>query len=336
MAWVAIGTIGGLALGGIGAATGGGGGGGLSPASSAWSTMQGYRQYGDDQLELNQLYNPQFLGLGADSMYQLLFGGGAGGAGGQQQQVWTNARTGERRYTPPPSSPGAGNTVTMNGRTFTLPANLGRGARGNQAGAGDWIASWETTPGGESSPGMLDLYDAASERMTGTRMASARQVREGMRALDPGQASLYDRLLGTANRELALGRTLSPDQVYRTTNPINADYAGRGMMFAPGRTLAAGMGLYGAGEDAYARRLDLATNTAQLGSQLYTQPAMNFNNGALDFLSSQQPLAYQRGYDPYNPTASSLAASSASEACPAASARARASRSTSPRVASTA
>lgn len=196
--------------------------------------------------------SPAYTGLSLRNLNMALSGtpATAGEAG-----YWINSRTKERRATKPSS-----------------------GFFGTDAEGWQYV---QPTAGMAAQRGLLDIYGsdlvpAVNEANTARRTATYNDLR----GLNPSEAGLYDELAAGALSDLRAGDRLTPDQIYRATQPVRADWASRG--FGPG-TMPEGLDeslqLFAGGQDLLERRRRNAAGTAALGSELYTMPALNFSPG---------------------------------------------------------
>ena len=150
---------------------------------------------------------------------------------------------------------------------------------------------------GPAVPGLLEQLGTTSraisgltnEQNTGARRATYADLRE----LNPGQASLYDLLNQTATADLAAGDRLPPELAARIRNDTYGNYRG----FAPGGSPAdaeAILNYYGAGQQLKQQRISTAGNVAELGSRLYTNPAVAFAPNPVG--TAQQFMGFGGGY----------------------------------------
>lgn len=252
---------------------------GLDPAPAARSTIAGYQQAMPGSLALNQYYQPQFLGLGGQNLQQILFGRPAGT---QTRPKWDiHGRIIGYEETPTQADPGLLSTV------------------GQAAPVIQGLADQSANAGRQSDIDALLKY-----------LPQARQAYE---QATPELAQLRTSLAYRAQQGLSAGGALLPEDYARITRDVRTNYAGRGLAGTDPEALARAVQLYTGGEQARGRREQFGLNTADILGR--TQPDYaSFILGqrgtfpqALGLATGQQPLAYQRWFDPYNPTAGSIA-----------------------------
>ena len=97
---------------------------------------------------------------------------------------------------------------------------------------------------------------------------------DSLRSLNPSQTQLYDKLVRSANEGLDAGTRLTPDQSYRVSAPIRADWAGRGFGESLPGDLDSAVALSRAGDNMLGQRQAFAAGVAEQGNRFYTQPTI--------------------------------------------------------------
>lgn len=218
---------------------------------------------GPSLLASEQALSPQQTGLDLSNLNLALYGTPAG-----QRQVmeqvpvdgWINTRTG----------------VT----TTTLPPNA-RQRGGRPEGGNEWTKTtiYQAAPKMVDQPaqeGLLSMYGKLLPQTQAWNTQSRQAAMSDLRALNPGQASLYDLLNQSATQGLKAGSTLAPEDTWKITNSVRSNWANRGVGNAPSAQLDEALQLFGGGQQLLQQRQNTAGQVAQLGSQLYTTPAMTF------------------------------------------------------------
>ena len=93
---------------------------------------------------------------------------------------------------------------------------------------------------------------------------------QAYQSINPQQAALYSSLLGQANQQVALGSQLRPEDQYRISSGVRGDFANRGLGNSNAAQLSEAMGLYGAGEQMYQKRLASAQQLGGAASAYYS------------------------------------------------------------------
>lgn len=189
--------------------------------------------------------SPQNLGLDLSNLNLALEGTpGRAAEGG----YWVNSKTGERSSSKPKTN------------------FFGMTEQG-----------WQYVPPTAATPAQRGLKQIFSEDIQPQATRSATMAYNDLRGLNPGGSALFDELQSGALSDLKAGDRLTPDQIYRATQPVRADWASRG--FGPG-TLPEGLDetlqLYEGGQDLLTKRRAAAAGTLALGNDLYTLPAFQY------------------------------------------------------------
>lgn len=280
--------IGGIAGGIAGLTQSSKGGASKTPITAARSSLEGWQQSMPLALNLSRGYQPAFLQQGGQNLQQLLFG--------SPEQIYNQSV-----------------------------------GYGKQRKNGTWEKNANVSVNSPASIGLLDTLGQAAPRLQDLYQQGARRgVESNMGLLNdylPQAQSYYDeaspelmalrRQMGLdASQQLALGNQLDPNDAYRISQSVRANYANRGLGRSNQADLSQALSLYGSGENLRAQRQGYAGNTANLLSQTqpdYSRFIMGLGGNpvgdTLSFISNQQPVAYQGNtFDPYNPTAAQLSA----------------------------
>lgn len=278
-----IGAVGGLAAaGGSIYSASQAGGSAPSPKGVGRGTIQAYYQTAPQQLALNELYNPQYLGLGTNNLQSLLFGS-PGSSVTYNVPPWLGKILGTRDPTQTVNIPGQTGLFDVLGQAAPAFQNLGTQSA-NLARTADIAAL------NQYLPGLQQWYNQAT----------------------PEQAALRTAISGNALDQLNLGTQLDPDTLNRITSGVRGSWANRGLGTSSPAMLDEAMQLYGGGQNLLQQREQNAISS--LGQLYQTQP--NYAGlilgeqgslpAATSFLTGQQPLTYQQRYDPFNPTAANI------------------------------
>lgn len=206
-------------------------------------------------------YSPQRIGLGLSNL-DLALNGSSGGTrtvyDDTPVQGFLNTRTGEFSTSMPNPRAGRG------GREAWIPYTQ-RSQTARQVNV-------------PAQRGLLSQYtDAASQLDTANNAANTinrTAAYNDLRNLNPGQAQLYDLLNSTATTGLQAGSRLLPEDAYRISQSVRGDFANRGLAASDPAQLQEALQLYGGGQQLLQQRMGMANDVAQLGSSLYTMPAM--------------------------------------------------------------
>lgn len=273
---------------------------GAGPGKTGRTTLTAYGQTTPYQYDLNQQWNNQFNALGTQDLNSLLFGTEA--SSGQNvlpfwarnttgaKVAWQNPQTGEISYT---KQKGWERVATQ-----------------------DWSK--------QATGGLMDVIGNASQKFSQMGIDSANAGRAAdlaaLQQFQPGYQAQFEqaapelmalrRQMGTdASQQLALGSRLAPEDAYRISQGVRGSFANRGLGNSNPAQLEEALQLFGGGEALRNQRESYAGSTANLLAQTqpdYTKFILGQQGalpGAMNFLQSQQPLTYQRNYDPFNTTA---------------------------------
>lgn len=168
------------------------------------------------------------------------------------------------------------------------------------------------------APELQNLSGESFRTGTGNTLATLgefvpqlRDIYEGSR---PESMELMRRLTRTATEGLDLGGRLMPEDVSRITSGVRGDWAARGLGASSPAGMDEAVQLATAGEGVRAGRQAFAGDVARLvesatpnyASMLYSM-GQDIMPSATSLVTGQQPLTYQRWYDPYNPSGTGLA-----------------------------
>lgn len=259
------------------------GAGQIDPRSAAKLTLSGYHNQAPEQFALNQLYQPAYLGLGGQNLQQILYG-----------------------------------TAASQGRVPHYDSH------GRQIG---WdTQDYAASPGllqtiGQAAPDIQRLSDEAARAGRASDLAALNEFLPGARAAyesaSPELAALRNSLSYRAQQGLNAGGSLLPEDRYRITRDARMNFAGRGLAGTDPAALAEAVNLYTGGEAARRGRQQFGLQTADILGRTQPDYASFILNQrgtfplSMSLATSQQPLAYQRWFDPYNPTAGSIATAGA-------------------------
>lgn len=156
--------------------------------------------------------------------------------------------------------------------------------------------------GADGTTGLYDLLASGTERVGGIQREANTTARGAayadLRNLNPEQARLYDLLAADAEAGLKAGDRMTREETFNTVNPIRNDWAARGLGNSAPAQLDEAVNLVTAGRGVGQQRRSNAGAVANLGSQLYTAPAMAYAGddvaGAQNFMGfgsayGQQP-----------------------------------------------
>ena len=152
-----------------------------------------------------------------------------------------------------------------------------------------------TLNGTAGQQGYAAQYAGLLPQITGANTAAAGQAAQGaaanlgqygpqavnaIRALNPGQASIYDLLNTQATQGLQAGNQMTPDQQRQLNNSVLSSQATRGMAYGPAASYQQVLANSQYGDNLLQQRQNTAGNVANLGNSLYTLPGMNMVLGA--------------------------------------------------------
>lgn len=167
---------------------------------------------------------------------------------------------------------------------------------------------------GRLAPALQGLTQSGSTSAIANLGSNIPALRDLYQNANPELMGLLNNLTRTASEGLAAGNTLAPNDVYNITQSVRGDWANRGLAPSGGAQLDEAVRLATAGEGLRQSRQNYATNVAGVVNQAtpdYVSTLYRLGNDVLgqgqNLLSSQQGLANQRWYDPYNPSGASLA-----------------------------
>lgn len=245
---------------------------------------------------------------------------------GPQRQVWIHGQTGQRMpdgfmpSTSPQFQPNAAGQLINLGRAALNPANA----------PAQYFQQWvpgdvtETTEPGAFTPGFLDTYEkelqprlsAIAERERKEKLAQdmalatefGPQYLAAMRASNPEQFALRDRLVADAGSELALGDQLDPFEQRTLQQQVRAAQSARGV--GTGSSDAAAEAYYttAGAQNRRAQRRDFARSMIGLDQALIGNPFTSITGrdtgnapGAILGTAQQNSLAGRRDpFDPFN------------------------------------
>lgn len=244
----------------------------------AQGALQGYRLTSPQSYALNQVYQPAYLGLGGQNLESLLFGS----PGGQQTR----------------------NLLSPSGRPLSFSESVP-----GSSGLLDIL--------GRSGQRIQDIYQQGAERGVESNLGLLnRSLPEAMAfrdATNPQLAALRGRLGDTANEQLSLGGRLDPSTLARITQAVRGNWAQRGLGTSAPAQLDEAVRLQLEGENLNQTRTATAGNifNSLSGSEPDWSKFIlglggNPVGDAMQLATGQQPLAYQRWFDPFNPTAGQL------------------------------
>lgn len=128
--------------------------------------------------------------------------------------------------------------------------------------------------------GLLDLISRSRGSTVNDISNLAPGAASAFSALSPGSADLMNALNQQATEGLQAGSTLTPEQIYQATNPIQADYANRGLFNSDAARLAQGVSLATAGQGVQQQRQNFASGVAGLNQSQSAQLLPFLNNAS--------------------------------------------------------
>lgn len=148
--------------------------------------------------------------------------------------------------------------------------------------------------GDEKTPGMMDLWSRATKGVSDTQ-----------RSLNPGGASLWDKLNAQAGEGLDAGASLDPDLQRLFSQSVRGGQAARGMGFGPSDVFSESLGLTQFGQGLRQQRQGFASGVANM-DQARDMSLLGFGQSLLGQAQGQGqgsvPTLFpaQAQYDMYN------------------------------------
>lgn len=164
----------------------------------------------------------------------------------------------------------------------------------------------DTLNGVGGKPGYLSLYEndvvptitrATTAANTALRTSNRNDlstlgpdVLAAIKAANPGQTGLMDKLTSDAQVGLDAGSQLTGDQFRTVNNAVNASNATRGVAYGPAASYAQVLANSGYGDQQYQQRHDNATQVAGLNNDYYTKQILNILGMDSTAPNAGQPL----------------------------------------------